>query len=453
MKTYSVSFITLGCAKNQVDTSHMARRVVAAGLTTIDDPEQADVVVVNTCSFIRPAVEESIETVFEVLNLPNFQDGQARLVVAGCMPARYGEDLEDELTEASAFVPCLNEKYIVEAICESLQISSEDLPHNAYAISNPQQACFNEAKTHSELLTQPDAGPYSAFVKISEGCNRFCSFCMIPYIRGRYHSFELEDIDAQIKAEIAHGAREIVLIAQDTGRWGDDFETPSSLAVLLDTLATRHPDTWFRVLYMEPQGVNDELLRTIAAHDNICSYLDVPIQHANAEVLKNMNRSGSGEEFLQMYKRMRELVPDIVIRTTLIAGFPGETEEQFQELCDFLEQAELDYVGVFPYSAEEGTAAYKMEEFLDEQEKMERAQILRDIADSISVGHVAARVGQELDILVLGIEEDGQLYGRAQCQAPEVDGVTYISLEDRHIQPGDIVHAPISDSLLYEMEV
>ena len=463
MNNYSVALVTLGCAKNQVDSSQMARRIAAAGFLLCEDPSAADVVVVNTCSFIQPAVEESIATIFELLDLPNFTEGNAQLVVAGCLPARYGTELQDSLTEAHAFLPCLDEKYIVTIIKEILGLlddeedcGDEDQPcsgncaacGHASLVDMPVPSCANLSAQCPELLTQPDEGPYSAFVKISEGCNRFCAFCMIPFIRGRYHSFPLEDIDAQVCAEIEHGAQEIVLIAQDTGRWGDDFEEPSSTAVLLDTLATRHPDTWFRIMYMEPEGVCDELLQTMASHDNICSYLDVPIQHSNADVLKAMNRRGSYDEFLAMYKNMRRIVPDITIRTTLIAGFPGETQEQFEELCEFLEEAELDYVGVFPYSAEEGTNAAKMPESIDEEEKIYRARTLREIADSISIAKVSARVGKQADVLILGREEDGQLVGRAKCQAPEVDGGVFLS----EGKPGEIRSVIIGDSLLYEME-
>ena len=290
--------------------------------------------------------------------------------------------------------------------------------------------------------------PVSAYVKISDGCDRFCSYCTIPYIRGRYHSFPLDAIRDDVSARVASGIREIVLIAQDTGRWGQDFEEPSTLARLIDTLSDEFPDTWFRVMYIQPEGVTDELLDVVAAHANVCSYFDIPLQHVQPHLLKAMRRGGSREEYTQLMSHVRDKVPGVVLRTTLIAGFPGETDEDFEELCDFVEEGLFDYVGVFAYSREEGTRAFSLPDQIDEDEKADRAQRLRDIADGVCTALVAARCGRTFDVLVEGEEEDGQLFGRAMCQAPEVDGVTYLE-EGR---PGDIVSVRIADTLLYEME-
>ncbi len=423
-----VCFVTLGCAKNEVDTAEMTKRLASAGYAVCDDAAAADVVVVNTCSFIQAATEESLEAIFEVCGLPNFVDGQAKLVVAGCMPARYGDDLSAELGEAQAFVPCSKEDDIVEVLGRVL---GEAAP-----------------KGGSVDASSPWAASPASYVKISDGCDRFCAFCAIPYIRGRYHSFPLEQVRAAVAERVAAGVREITLIAQDTGRWGDDFDEPSSTAALLATLADEFPDTWFRLMYIEPQGVTDELLDVIASKPNVCTYLDVPLQHASKQVLRAMNRRGDAEKHRALVRRIRERVPGITLRTTLIAGFPGETEEDLEVLQDFLEDVEFDYVGVFPYSQEEGTKAAEMDGQIDEDVKIERAQSLRDIADAIGEAHVSARIGREMDVLVLGREEDGQLYGRAMCQAPEVDGVVY--LEEGEI--GDIVRVRITDTLVYEME-
>ena len=285
-------------------------------------------------------------------------------------------------------------------------------------------------------------------MKISDGCDRFCSYCAIPYIRGRYHSFALEVIDREVAAHVAKGAREIVLIAQDTGRWGQDFEEPSSLAALMGELAQRYPSTWFRVMYVQPEGITNELLKTIADRDNICSYLDIPLQHVDKSLLRAMNRAGSREKYLALAERIRTAIPNVTLRTTLISGFPGETEDQFEELCDFVSEGLFDYIGVFAYSREEGTTAYELPGQIDEDIKAERAQILRDLADASCTPRIAQRVGQEMDVLVEGIEEDGQLFGRAMCQAPDVDGETYLTEGN----VGDIVRVRIADTLLYEME-
>ena len=426
-----VCFITLGCAKNEVDTADMKKKVLGAGFALEDDPASADAVVVNTCSFIQAATEESLEAIFDVAGLENFQRGDAKLIVAGCMPARYGDDLADELTEATEFVPCSKE---------------DDIAAILRSILGAEERAEGEAETAAraaDLGSQP-----SAYVKISDGCDRFCSYCTIPYIRGRYRSFPLDEIMADIAEQVEAGAREIVFIAQDTGRWGDDFDEPATLAQLMAAAAEAYPDVWFRVMYIQPEGVTDELLGCVASHDNIASYFDVPLQHSDERILRAMNRRGSRAEYEALVARIRERVPGAIVRTTLIAGFPGETEEQFDDLCSFVEEADLDYVGVFPYSQEEGTRAARMDAQLDEDVKQERAQTLRDVADAVSTARVAARVGQEMDVLVLGCEEDGQLFGRAQCQAPEVDGVVYVNAGE----PGDVVRCRIVDTLLYEME-
>ncbi len=422
----TVSFVTLGCAKNEVDTNDMKERVLSAGYAVIDDPAQADAVIVNTCTFIQSATEESLDSIFELAGLPSLAKGTSKLVVAGCMPARYGSSLKEELTEADAFLPCSQEKDVASLLRE--------------LIGEPCGAGLADkaALCHSA----------SQYVKISDGCNRFCSYCTIPYIRGRYHSFTYEQIRKDCSAAISRGAGEIILIAQDTGRWGDDFEVPLTLAWLMDALATEFPLTWFRVMYLQPEGVTDELLEVMARHENICSYLDIPLQHVDPLLLKAMNRTGGAVEFSALVKRIKEKVPHVTLRTTLIAGFPGESDEQFEALCDFVDEGFFDYVGVFAYSQEEGTKAAELPGQIDENEKNDRAQRLRDLADAVCIPHVAARCGQSMEVLVEGVEEDGQLFGRAQCQAPEVDGVVYLKGADI----GSVVRVVISDTLLYEME-
>lgn len=426
----TVSFVTMGCAKNEVDSEHMAARLVEAGYDVVDDPESADVVIVNTCTFIQAATEESIDAIFEVAGFESVSSGASHLIVAGCMPARYGDDLADELTEASCFVPCSEEPSIVSVVDRVLGVERDD--------------CSSLDIPGYQLKRSG----LSAYVKISDGCDRFCAYCTIPYIRGRYHSFPEDEIVAEVGGLVASGTREIVLIAQDTGRWGQDFEEPSTLANLMEDLAERFPDTWFRVMYIQPEGVTDDLIETVATHENICSYFDIPLQHSNREILRSMNRRGDGGEYLDLIAKIRQRIPDATLRTTLIAGYPGETDEQFEELCEFVEEADLDYIGVFAYSREEGTRAYKLDDQIDEDEKLARTQRLRDLADDVCAPRIASRLGCEMDVLVCGVEEDGQLFGRAMCQAPDVDGVTYV----QDCQVGEIRRVIIDDVLLYEME-
>ncbi len=425
-----VHFVTLGCAKNEVDTRNMEERVGSAGMLVVDSPQQADAIVVNTCSFIQAATEESLEAVLDLAEIESVVRGDAQIFVAGCMPSRYGEDLSRELKEARAFIPCDKEGDIADIIMRCLSLDRGD-------------SGLEQGKPRSS--TSPG---FAAYVKISDGCDRYCSYCTIPYIRGGYRSFEAGVLHAQVASLVAGGVREITLIAQDTGRWGEDLAAPSCLAWLLDELAGTFGSTWFRVMYLQPEGITDELLEVMSRHKNICKYFDIPLQHANRDILADMNRTGSAEEFLTLLARIRSAVPGATLRTTLIAGFPGESAEAFDELCAFVEEASFDYVGVFPYSCEEGTRAAALPNQVDDEVKTERAQTIRDLGDSLGPQRLEDRVGQEIEVLVLGFEEDGQLVGRAQCQAPEVDGVCYLSQG----KPGELVKATVSDTLFYDME-
>ena len=434
----AVAFVTMGCAKNEVDTQRMQSQLRRAGFAIENDPQAADAVIVNTCSFIQSATEESLEAIFEVAGMPNVAAGAA-LIVAGCMPARYGDELADELQEAKAFVPCSKEDDIVAIVANALSLDAE-------ALSRLKDATLGAVPEGAVALEGCRA--VSAYVKISDGCDRFCSYCTIPYIRGRYHSFPYEQVREDVAARVAEGVREVVLIAQDTGRWGQDFDEPSSLGALAGKLAEEFSDTWFRIMYIQPEGITDALLETVAGHANICNYFDIPLQHVQPRILKAMHRKGSRQEYEQLVEHVRETVPGVTLRTTLIAGFPGETEDDFDELCDFVEEGLFDYIGVFAYSREEGTRAYDLPDQVEDDEKAYRAQRLRDLADDVCTPLIASRIGKSVDVLVEGAEEDGQLFGRAMCQAPEVDGVTYIAQG----KPGEVVRVTIADTLLYEME-
>lgn len=422
---HTVSFVTLGCAKNEVDSQTMQHRLMEAGYCVVEPDEPADVVVVNTCSFIQPAIEESLDVIFDIASEEAVVSGDTKLVVCGCMPSRFGDDLAAELTEADRLVPCADEDDIVAVVDELLGVMARD-----------------------ECADVSFAFAPSEYVKISDGCSRFCSFCTIPLIRGPYHSYPYDDIRADVARKVAAGTREIVLIAQDSGIWGLDLKPRETLAQLLDRLAAEFCDTWFRVMYLQPSGMTDELLDVMAAHANICNYFDIPLQHCDPEILRSMNRKGTREEIERTVRRIRARIPDIALRTTLIVGYPGETDEQFEELCDFVETVAFDYVGIFAYSPEDGTPAAELSGQVDEDTKQARLQELRDIADAVSATRIAERIGTKAQVLVLGAEEDGQLFGRAQSQAPDVDGVTYLESGD----VGSIVEVTIADTLLYEME-
>ncbi len=427
-----VSFVTLGCAKNEADSASMQQQLLAAGCKIVDQSQRADVVVVNTCSFIQSAVEESLEVIFDIANEQAVIDGTTKLIVCGCLPSRYGDSLEETLTEPDCFVACSEEDSIVDVVASLFK-------------NNPEKTLMQSVAAHAVPALNQGA---SVYVKISDGCDRFCSYCTIPFIRGRYRSFTLASILEKVSGHVSRGAKEIVLIAQDSGIWGSDFSTPDSLAHLLEVLASTFEHTWFRVMYLQPEGINNELLSVVNKFDNICSYFDIPLQHCDSEIIASMNRQGSKQEYLNTIALIRNSVPNVVLRTTLIVGYPGETQEQFEDLCDFVEQAEFDYVGIFMYSPEEGTRAAKLDNQIDDEVKLERFQILRDLADVISVAKIQERIGKVYDVIIFGEEEDGQLFGRTQYQAPEVDGVVY--LEEGSI--GEVASLRITDTLWYEME-
>lgn len=422
-------FVTLGCAKNEVDTAHMIDAVRCAGFSVVGSVEEAQAIIVNTCSFIQAATEESIEMILELADLDTVKGGNTKLIVSGCLPSRYGADAVVELSEVDAFVACDEEDELVEVLDRLFKIDRSELLD---------ESCLPDSIEVS----------VSAYVKISDGCDRWCSYCTIPFIRGPYQSFSQESIEAEVEALVEKGVKEVVLIAQDTGRWGRDLKKPQQLSDLLHALATAFPSTWFRVMYLQPEGITDGLLEVIGAHDTICNYFDIPLQHCNEVLLKAMNRSGSAESYKQLVARLREQVPGCTLRTTLIAGFPGETEEMFEELCDFVEEAQFDYVGVFAYSREEGTGAADLPDQIDDEEKLERAQVLRDLADNIGIKRVAQQITSTQRVLIEGVEEDGQIYGRTQAQAPEVDGVVYVSQGNK----GELREVRIEDSFLYDME-
>lgn len=427
-----IAFITLGCAKNEVDSDKMRALLRAAGYVIVDEPAEADLTIINTCSFLASAVEEGLDTIFAALGMEEAPQVEPhKVLVAGCMPARYGSDLEDELTEVAGFLAAEDEGQVVEKVNEILGLSL----------------------TAEGSAIRDNEGP-SAYVKVSDGCDRFCSYCMIPYIRGRYHSFTYDEIRAEVAELVSSGVREINLIGQDTGIWGHDFDEPLSIAWLLTKLAGEFEDTWFRILYIQPEGINDTLLGVMRDTPNICKYVDIPLQHVNEQVLARMNRTGNPAELAALLKHIREVVPGIMIRTTLMAGFPGETEEQFEELVSFAEEARFDYAGVFAYSREEGSKAAEFEDQVDEDIRLERAQRLLDVCDANGFERTAAHIGETAECLVEGYEETDkglEALARWQGQAPEVDGTVHIPMGDVAYEIGAKVKVRFVDAFCYEL--
>ncbi len=430
-----ILFITLGCAKNEVDTDRMRALLLAAGFAEADGVDDADAAIVNTCSFLASATEESVEATLELADARAEGVRSCPIIMCGCVPSRYGDDLPEQLPEVAAFVKADDEDGIVGVVADVLGISVAAPVLDAGAMLRTVQGA-------------------SAFVKISEGCDRFCAFCAIPYIRGRYHSRPADEIVAEVSALMEQGVREVILIGQDTGIWGSDFEGDQTLAKLLVRVAeaVRPYSGWVRVLYLQPEGMTDELIAAIRDTPEVLPYIDIPIQHCSERVLKAMGRSGDPEQLHALFARLRDEIPGMVLRTTGMAGFPGETDEEADELYDFIEAEEFDYTSVFAYSQEEGTRAAAMPDQVDEDVKLERTQRLIDLVEELGFSATAKHVGERVKVIIDGVEEteDGvELIGHTWFQAPDCDGAVHIQSGEAAV--GDIVTVDLVDSFCYEM--
>ena len=430
-----ILFITLGCAKNEVDTDRMRALLLAAGFAEADGVDDADAAIVNTCSFLASATEESVEATLELAEGRAEGVRSCPIIMCGCVPSRYGDDLPEQLPEVAAFVKADDEDGIVGVVADVLGISVTAPVLDAGAMLRTVQGA-------------------SAFVKISEGCDRFCAFCAIPYIRGRYHSRPADEIVAEVSALMEQGVREVILIGQDTGIWGSDFEGDQTLAKLLVRVAeaVRPYSGWVRVLYLQPEGMTDELIAAIRDTPEVLPYIDIPIQHCSERVLKAMGRSGDPEQLHALFARLRDEIPGMVLRTTGMAGFPGETDEEADELYDFIEAEEFDYTSVFAYSQEEGTRAAAMPDQVDEDVKLERTQRLIDLVEELGFSATAKHVGERVKVIIDGVEEteDGvELIGHTWFQAPDCDGAVHIQSGEAAV--GDIVTVDLVDSFCYEM--
>ena len=388
--------------------------------------------------FLASATSESIETTLQLAEEVSDGIRNAPIVMCGCVPSRYGSDLPNELPEVAAFVRADEEDGIVAVVDEvtgTVRSGTAMLPSIKRTVEGT-----------------------VAYLKISDGCDRFCSFCAIPYIRGRYHSRSAASILEEAKSLVAGGVRELVLIGQDTGIWGEDFdqtvEGPHALAELLIELAeaVRPEPVWIRVLYLQPEGMTDELIATIRDTPEVLPYIDIPVQHCCERVLSAMNRSGSEEELEALFARLRREIPDMVIRTTYLTAFPGETEDEVDAMLDFMDRVGFDYTSVFPYSPEEGTRACEMPDQIDETTKVERTQRAIDLAESLGFAATASHVGETSLVIVDGVEEgeDGpELIGHAWFQAPDCDGAVHLDIADATV--GDVLNVRFVDSFCYEL--
>jgi len=425
----NIGFISLGCAKNQVDCERMMYRVQEAGHTVKADIVGSDVVVINTCGFIDSAKSEAIDYILQTAAL-KAEGLVGKILVTGCLSQRYQSDILAEMPEVDGILGTGSYTEVVPAI--------ERLLHNEQvidlgSIDAPEQET-------GRVLTTPE---HYAFIKIAEGCDNRCAYCIIPYLRGKFRSRQMDDVLYEARMLAAGGVKELIVVAQDTSRYGTDFpEHKRLLPELLRELCKIEELKWIRVHYVYPDEIDDDFIEVMATEPKIVKYLDIPIQHCNSKILKLMNRRGDGQFLRELFQKLRTRIPDLVIRTSLITGLPGEGEEEFQELCEFLREMRLERVGAFAFSPEEGTPAAEME-FPDNEIAQKRAEIIEMLQSDIMDDYNISMIGKTVDILVDGYdEEQEQFYGRTYADSPEIDGRVWLASQEP-IREGDFVKVKI----------
>ena len=425
---HKFALISLGCAKNLVNSEQMLYLLTEAGYEPVSEPGDADFAVINTCGFIDAAKSEAIDTILETAKL-KINDPDYKIIVTGCLSERYKDSIHSELPEIDGLLGVGSFGKIAE--CAEAVLSG-----SFYSSFENSSAPVDEIP---RVLT---TGPSWAYLRIAEGCDNFCSFCAIPYIRGRYRSRKMENIIEEAEDLADHGAKELIVIAQDITRYGTDLYGRHMLTELIRKLSDIPGIVWIRLHYLYPDQFDDELIGEIASNPKVCKYLDIPIQHINNGILKRMNRRGSGDEIRSLFKKLRERIPELVLRTSLITGLPGEGETEFEELCSFLKEAKIERAGVFPFSPEEGTPAGTMEH-VDEETAERRADLIMDFQSRIMEDHARTFIGKTLDILIEGIDPDsGDYVGRSYMDSPDIDGIVYV----RGVTvPGNIVPVKITE--------
>lgn len=433
-----ILFVSLGCDKNLVDTEMMLGKLLQKGYEFTDDETEAEIVVVNTCCFIGDAKEESINVLLEMAELR--KSGQLKvLVAAGCLAQRYKEEIQTEIPEVDAIVGTTAIESIVDAIDEVLAGAAK----NHYADLN--------AKPLTGVSRVMTTGGHFAYLKIAEGCNKHCTYCIIPKVRGEFRSVPMENLVAEAKELADKGVKELILVAQETTLYGMDLYGEKALPKLLHELAQIAGIFWIRILYCYPEEITDELIEAIKAEPKVCHYLDIPIQHASDNVLKRMGRRTNQAQLREMVEKLRTEIPDICLRTTLITGFPGETEEDHEELMQFVDELEFDRLGVFTYSQEEDTPAAVMPNQIDEEVKSERQAEIMELQQAIAFEKAEEMVGRVLTVMVEGKIADEDAYvARTYRDAPNVDGYLFINTS-ANLMTGDLVKVLVTDSNEYDL--
>lgn len=403
-----VGMVSLGCPKNQVDAEIMLSKLQNGGFEIVNDPGEADIIIVNTCGFIESAKKESIENILDMVSYKEDYPS-VRVLVTGCLAERYRSQILEEIPEVDGVIGIGANNDVCE-VCDKL-LSFEKVEE----YPAKESLCFDGDR----ILTTPE---YTAYIKIAEGCSNKCTYCAIPSIRGEYRSRPAESILTEAETLAKNGVKELIVVAQDTTRYGEDLYGKNALSPLLRSLCKIEGIEWIRLLYLYPERIDDTLIDTIAQESKIVKYLDIPVQHCSERVLKRMNRQGDRQSLTNLFNKIREKIPDVTLRTTLIAGFPGETEEEFEELCDFVSEMQFERMGCFAYSEEEGTPAAKLDGMLPEEERTRRADIINDLQSEILDEINESLIGMELQTIVE--DYDGytdSYYGRTVMDAPEID--------------------------------
>lgn len=407
----SIALISLGCAKNLVNSEQMLYLLDEAGYALSPDPEGCDAVIINTCGFIDAAKSEAIDTILQMAEL-KAAGKLGKIIVTGCLPERYRDDIRTELPEIDAILGVGSFADIVSALDE------------AFA-GNIVEYFGDKNAPVDELPRVVSTGPSWAYLKIAEGCDNFCAFCAIPYIRGRYRSRSMTNILEEARSLAEHGVKELIVIAQDITKYGTDLYGKRSLAELCSKLSEIDGIEWIRLHYTYPDQFDDELIDEIASNDKIVKYLDIPIQHINDGILRAMNRHGTSDDIRRLFKDLRQRIPGLVLRTSIIAGLPGEGEAEFEELCEFLREAKIERAGVFPFSPEEGTRAAKMEH-VDFETAQRRAELIMQLQSDIMEEFCRSQVGKTLRVLCEGYDEEQKMFfGRSYADSPDIDGLVF----------------------------
>ncbi len=433
---YKVGIVSLGCAKNRVDAEMLLAKLNKdkEHFEIVEDVAMSDAAIINTCAFIEPAKQESIEEILELAELK--KEGKIKcLIVTGCLAERYQNEVMEQLPEVDACLGLGANDKIAEIITNALNGERQE-------VFPPKE----ELELEGERIQSTPR--HYAYLKIAEGCDNHCTYCAIPMIRGRYRSRSIENLVKEARWLADGGVRELILIAQDTSYYGNDIYGKPMLPELLREICKIDELRWVRVLYCYPERITDELIDVIATEDKIVKYLDLPLQHCSAEVLKRMNRKGSREYLTNLLNKIKERIPDITLRSTFIAGFPGESEEQFEELCEFVKEMKFQRMGCFPYSQEENTPAAKLPDQIDEEVKLRRAEIISEQQQLIMEEYAEAMVGKEVEVLVEGFDKYAEcFFGRTAGDCPEVDGNVFFTAADNKPSEGDFVKVKITDCL------